>query len=774
MTKIKLVFISLLLLNTNFNIAQEASSSNKVTAKLIGQEDKMLHMSANLVVTTAEELLEYVDRAQASGANAVLFSDAKLNTYGLNGTFSDTWDSRMNQLVDGVKSRGMKFNVITITMGFAGTLIASDPNLTTGYPIENQELEATNGVLVPVSSANIANGGFENFSDNTPTAWGFQDAIGERTFIDTDIKRSGNASFRAEAMNGESSRIFTVFDVKPFHQYTLQFWIRTENLTARNLAALIRDDNNKERTLTNLHISLPKDNGGQQYYERPNQLTTVGWEEVRIAFNSLNATRVNLALAVFGGEEGTIWWDDVQVFDTPALNWINRNDLPRSVKHSNGQNLSFGADVELPVDTQLGISGFQGAFDTQHLAPEILIINTTNINEGDVIEINGYHALPTASGQISASWNNPEIYNRMRTIHQTLQNDFQPDGFLINYSEIRTGGWEPSDINIGTSGIALATSIERAFEDLFEVAPDANYYFWNDMVDPNHNAIEDYYQVNNTLDQSWLTLNPNKVTIATWWEGQKITDFGPSSLSFFADKGFKQILGAFYDEDVTDNYNRWVSAAEGVDQVSGSIYATWTSPKNFTKIEEFGELWWSVNQLNDEIISVDGPNTVSPAAIVNIDLEYSAPLPRDIIVILQLNRAPWTNYGSARVTVPAGMDNIEIQFSVNENIPLANNDYKWQSLITPENGDWNDRLDDLQEINISAQMETDLCPPDWLITSDTPFQAVYQTGGTIETSGSLIIRDNENVEYQANRIRLNEGFQVNSNANFGVVIGDCE
>ena len=93
-------------------------------------------MAANLVVTTAEELLGYVDRAQASGANAVLFSDTKLNTYGLNGTFSTTWDSRMNQLVDGVKSRGMKFNVITISMGFAGSLIASDPNLTTGYPIE--------------------------------------------------------------------------------------------------------------------------------------------------------------------------------------------------------------------------------------------------------------------------------------------------------------------------------------------------------------------------------------------------------------------------------------------------------------------------------------------------------------------------------------------------------------------------------------------------------------------------------------------------------------
>ena len=84
-------------------------------------------------------------------------------------------------------------------------------NLTTGYPIEQQELKATNGELIPIKSSNLVNGDFENFDGNNVLQWKSQDAVGERTFIDTTIKKSGNASFRAEAINNESSRIFTVF-----------------------------------------------------------------------------------------------------------------------------------------------------------------------------------------------------------------------------------------------------------------------------------------------------------------------------------------------------------------------------------------------------------------------------------------------------------------------------------------------------------------------------------------------------------------------------------
>ena len=561
-------------------------------SRTVGDDVKSIHITANLVVNTPDELLGYVDRAQEKGANTVFYADTKLMTFGLNGTAGERWDTRIRQFVDGVKSRGMKLHFLTIVMGFNNAMLASAPDLTTGYPIKGQPLRAVGGELKPVSTASVTNGGFESYADNQPDDWAFQDAPGQRTFIDTETKRSGRAAFRADARNGESSRIFTSFQVKPFHQYTVRFWVKTQNLTADNLVLLVRDFNNKDRYLTKLRLSTAKEGGGRSYFNSPKDLS-LDWTEMRIAFNSLSATEVDLGLTLFGGKSGSVWWDDFTILDTPTLNWLNRDDLPRSVVHNNGSSLAFAQDVALPDDEKLGRSSHGGTYDTHHQPPSVDIESSAKIKEGDIVNISGYHALPTQDGQVSASWNNPETYRRMRKIHQTLQQEFEPDGYLLNYSEIRTGGWEPLDTEYGTSGQALAASIQRAYQDLSEVAPDAEHYFWSDMVDTSHNAQANYYQVNNTLDGSWKGLDPKKVIIANWWEGQKITDKGPSSLKFLSDLGFKQIIGGYYDADVTDNYNRWQEAARGVDGVIGSMFATWQ--KNYTNIERFGDLWWNAS-----------------------------------------------------------------------------------------------------------------------------------------------------------------------------------
>ncbi len=657
---------------------------------------RIMKIQANMVVDTADELLELVDRAKAKGANTVLYGDSKLNRFGIGQDPGNRWMNETQKFVDGVKERDMDLLFMTITMGFCGSVISDDVDLTTGYPIKNQPLRRINGELQPVSTASVPNGGFERSSDNVPEGWTFQDAPGSRTFVDTAIKRSGSASFRAEAKNGAMSRIITDFEVKPFHQYTLRFWIKTENLTAQNLLAIVRDENNKDRNLTNLRLSTPKADGSRVYFNRPNNLT-LDWTEMRIAFNSLNATRVNLGLSLFGGSSGKIWWDDVTILDTPVLNWLNRDDLPTTIKREDGSALSFGKDAQRPIDGKLGQSGFPGKYDTHHRAPKILIGEASSIEENEVVTISGYHALPTANGQVSCSWNHPEIYARMRMIHERLKNTYEPDGYLVNYSEIRTGGWEPSDTQFGTSGAALAASIQQAFKDLEEVAPDAQYYFWNDMVDPNHNAEENYYQVNNTLAESWTTLDPEKVIIATWWEGQKITDFGPLSLNFFADKGFEQVLGAFYDADVNDNYNRWQTAAIGVTRIVGNMYATWR--KDYSKIEAFGDLWWTDTEdetgqtvNNDSISVVSATEEVSPGNTYNLDIRYQAKQERDIVVIFQQNKTPWANYGSVRETVSKGDSIVSIAVEIDETTPIEAAGYKWTVFIAPKGKNWNDRL----------------------------------------------------------------------------------
>ncbi len=657
---------------------------------------RIMKIQANMVVDTADELLLLVDRAKAKGANTVLFGDSKLNRFGIGQNPGNRWQTETQKFVDGVREREMEILFMSIAMGFCGSVISDDANLTTGYPIEDQPLRLTNGELRPISTASVPNGGFENYSGNVPDGWNFQDAAGTRTFVDTVVKRSGNASFRAEAKGGEMSRIITTFNVQPFHQYTLRFWIKTENLSAQNVLAIIRDENNKARNLTNLRLSTPKADGSRQYFNRPQNLN-LEWTEMRIAFNSLNATEVNLGLSMFGGTNGNLWWDDVSILDTPALNWLNRADLPIAVKRPDGTRLNMGTDVQDIVDTKLGQSGFAGKYDTHHIAPKIRVGTGSRIQEGEVVTISGYHALPTADGQISCSWNNPEVYARMRMIHERMATTFNPDGYLLNYSEIRTGGWEPSDTQFGTSGAALAASIEQAYKDLEAVAPGAKYYFWNDMVDPNHNAKADYYQINNTLAESWSTLDPNKVVIATWWEGQKITDRGPASLKFFADRGFEQVLGAFYDADVADNFSRWQTAAEGVSGIIGNMYATWR--QDYSKIESYGDLWWTTSDgETEEETPIDSLSVttsipeVNPGNAYSLDIDYEASEERDIVVLFQQNSAPWKGYGYTRTAVPKGASTITLSIEIDEATPIETDGYKWVAFITPTKRTWKERL----------------------------------------------------------------------------------
>ena len=665
---------------------------------------RMLQIKANMVVDTAEDLLDKVDRAKAKGANTVLFGDTKLNAFGVGNDPGAKWRKETQKLFDGIRARDMDLVLATSAMGFCGSLIADNTNLTTGYPIENQRLKAINGRLVPISTATIANGGFDSYTGDRPANWSFQDAPGERTFIDTKVSRTGAASFRAEARGGEMSRVSTNFPVTPFHQYTLSVWVKMDNLTAKNIQVVLRDQNDLDRNLTVLDISKPSAKGGREYIGKP-QNETLDWTEVRIAFNSQDAVLVNLGLSVFGGTTGTIWWDDVSISDTPTLNWLNRDDLPTSIRLENGRDLRFGTDVELPVDSLLGFSRYEGRYDTQHIAPQVAVLNPVSVREGAVLEISGYHALPTAKGQVSCSWNNAEVLDRLRRVHQKLQDTYRPDAFLINYSEVRTGGWEPSDTEFPTSGAAFAAAIKKAFDDLIEISPDTKHYFWSDMIDPEHNARDKYYQVNNTLADAHKTLDTNKVILATWWEGEKITNLGPSSLKFFADKGFEQVIGAYYDADVDQNFNRWQTAAQDVNGIIGNMFATWQ--KNYENIEAFGDLWWAqtdVPAVDDAILAISAPQRVTAGSTQNISIAYTAKADRELMVSFQLSASPWTTYGWFKTRVPGGEGTIEVPLEIYPDAPFSNSGYTLVAYTAPLGGTYDNYivLDKVSKIGVDT------------------------------------------------------------------------
>lgn len=65
------------------------------------------------------------------------------------------------------------------------------------------------------------------------------------------------------------------------------------------------------------------------------------------------------------------------------------------------------------------------------------------------------------------------------------------------------------------------------------------------------------------------------------------------------------------------------------------------------------------------------------------------------------------------------------------------------------------------------------CAPSIIITENTAFQNLYKSDSTIATNGYLPIGQNQQVEYQANRITLNKGFKVNAGADYSARYGSC-
>jgi hypothetical protein len=565
---------------------QRASSSDEGAGP-----QRLIRIPANWSLDNPDDKLAIVDRAKAAGANTVVFNDPKSITWAFGGELSANWAPNMRRFVDGVKQRNMRLVLDTITLGYCATMLTPDVNLTTGYPVIEQALRAQGGQLVPVSTATIANGGFENADGNTIREWGFQDAAGERTFVDTRIKRSGNASFRADARDGLSSRAGTSFAVKPWHQYVVSFWIKTEGFTADTVLPLLLAGANNEFSVTSQNLSLPVADGSRSYFSSPKDLTR-DWTEVRIAFNSRQFDRVSLGLSTFGGRAGSIWWDDVAIADAPTLNWLVRDDLPRSAKlQADGSAVAIGSDIAEPVDPRLGQSGFTGAYATDHAAPQPAVLNAGRVSEGATVLLSGWHAQVTMRGQVACSWNNPRIYAQMRTVHERLNAEYQPDGFLLDISEVRTGGFEPSDTAFGSSGAALAAVIRRAVSDIAEVAPQAQVFFWSDMVDENHNARAGFEQINGSLVGSSEGLDPQRVTVLNWWErSADIQAKAAPSLRFFEQRGYKQVIAGYYDLDVAENHRLWQAAASGVTGVVGSMYTTYAN--NFDAIEAFAPLWW--------------------------------------------------------------------------------------------------------------------------------------------------------------------------------------
>ncbi|WP_081415600.1 cellulase family glycosylhydrolase [Aquimarina latercula] len=152
----------------------------------------------------------------------------------------------------------------------------------------------------------------------------------------------------------------------------------------------------------------------------------------------------------------------------------------------------------------------------------------------------------------------------------------------------------------------------------------------------------------------------------------------------------------------------------------------------------------------DMIKSLITPDQVAKGEKAFVEIEYSSSTNRDLVVVFQLNRSPYTVYGSKRTNVQEGTDTIELEVPIDANTPVAYNDYKFQVFMAPQGGDWNERLHTISKVNI-----------DCIDNVDNPDNIIVRAKGT----------NNSKIEVRYNDVRIDNAITLTNNfANYSLSV----
>ena len=192
-------------------------------------------------------------------------------------------------------------------------------------------------------------------------------------------------------------------------------------------------------------------------------------------------------------------------------------------------------------------------------------------------------------------------------------------------------------------------------------------------------------------------------------------------------------------QDVQQGYAR--RATEGrqtVNAGTGTITFTLTANSNVapaqnryqfqTVVTEVGDFWagrranLSVRNVScvglaNAVTSLNAPSSFRRGETFDVTVSYSAAQRSDIAVQLQDPQNSYRRVASeGRQTVDAGTGTITFRLTANNNVPIANNRYNFQSVVTPVGSFWGGRYANRSIQNVSCLSGSGLAAPD--ATSD--------------------------------------------------------
>lgn len=450
------------------------------------------------------------------------------------------------------------------SVGYGGGILSHNPHLAEGLPVVDAPFVVTNqeARFVPDTAARITNGGFEEFSGNKFTGFGFHDEPGKISFADTNTVHGGRASLRFENFGSDPhghGRVMQPVRVTPQRCYRVSVWVKTDGLrptSAFRCIVLVGD-----RELAPRQFNLP---------------ATTDWRKISFLFNSLEFNKVNLYAGLWEGKAGKVWLDDWTIEDAGPVNVLHRPGTPVTVRSEDGtMTYTEGRDY-----APLNLPDFN-VWRGDSLPAVLKVPPNRRIKDGQRLRVSWYHSMLIHDSQVTTCMAEPELYEIFDHEAKLLAERLRPRRVQLNMDEVRMGGTCKACARRDMAQL-LGECVTKQAAAIRRYSPDAQVYVWSDMFDPNHNAHGNYYLVQGDFTGSWKHI-PKDLIISVWGGEAR-----GKSLRFFAEQGFPVLIACYYDADDLGDVKNWISLAKPMSNVRGFMYTPWT--KKYDLLPAFGDL----------------------------------------------------------------------------------------------------------------------------------------------------------------------------------------
>ena len=445
--------------------------------------------------------------------------------------------------------------------GYGGGALGHDRNLAAALPVA-LSLVAKNDRITPGPSENLLeNGDLETYRNGRFTGFGFHDQPGEVSFIDTEAAASGGTSIRFENLTANEhghGRINQKVPVQPGRSYRFSLKIQTQDLEP---AGRVR-------------MQVLRENGGTVASHSPSLKATQDWTEVSFEFLNYRETSLLVYAGIWGGRSGRFWLDDLRLDQDNSLsNIVTRPGTPRRLRSlDRSKTFSEGRDFD--------------AIRNLRSLDWVKCLPSGDIKEGERLELTCYK-IPSISHawgqQISLCMSNRDLYTYWEAQARRLHDVIPYKKILLSMDEIRNGGGCLSCRNSGLSMAEILGDCVTRLRDIFRrIDPGIEVLIWSDMLDPAHNARDNYYGVIGDFTGAWQHV-PKDLTLMCWYHS--IRD---RSLIFFSERGFKTFGAAYYDADDLASSKDWLNSLARTPNAQGIMYTTWL--QKYALLADFGDL----------------------------------------------------------------------------------------------------------------------------------------------------------------------------------------